>query len=222
MTVTPELGGTNYLCTLRGKLSTATLNEIFVHSLCITSSATAPVVAAMVMASWATEWNAAGTSISTVFPSGGLTYNEATAAEILGQEVTGELGPAAHVPFSPELSGSTGGNSLPSQTALVVSLTGGTRPNGAPMKGRFYLPPPHAGTLTTDGTLATAHQAKVAAGVMRFINTLNSAGHKVSIWSRTYGTVNPVTSIRVGNKFDTVRSRRNKLPETYDLRAITP
>lgn len=208
-----------YYCALRGTIHTAALGEIFSHSLGVESSASAQVVATAVHDAWITLWGTAATGIGTMFTST-VTYTEATAAPVLDPMIP-DLGAAWHAAFSPALVGRGTGKSLPSQCAVAVSLTAGNRADGRPFKGRFYLPPPDDTTTDVNGMLPQATADNLAVGFKDFFEDLNQAGHYVSVWSRTTdGLVNPVNLVRVGNKIDTIRSRRNAQPEAYGAQAV--
>lgn len=210
---------TVYACTLRGTINTATLGEIFSHSLGVESSANAQTVATAIHDAWATLWGTAATGIGTMFmPT--VTYTEATAAPVLDPLVP-DLGAAYHAAFTPPLAGRATGKSLPSQVAVCVSFTAGNRPDGRPFKGRFYLPCPAETAIDTNGMLPTATTQNLAIGVKDFCEDLNQAGHYVSVWSRTTaGLTNVVNLVRVGNKVDTIRTRRNAQPEVYSSQAV--
>jgi hypothetical protein len=210
---------TVYYTTLRGTLATGTLSEIFSHSLGIISSATAATVAQAVRDTWQTAWTAGASPLQTLFAPG-VVYVEATAAQVLDPMVP-DLGAAEHSQFSPSLPGTGLVGMLPSQNALAVSLTAGLRPNGTPFKGRFYLPPISSGAIVTDGLLNPSLQVSVADAMESWLNALSALQHYPAVWSRTVeDLVNPVSQVRVGNKLDTIRSRRNALPETYEVRAV--
>lgn len=210
---------TVYACTLRGTINTATLGEIFSHSLGIESSANTQTVAEAVKAAWTTLWGTAATGIGTMFmPT--VTYTEATAAQVIDPMVP-NLGAAFHAAFTPPLAGRATGKSLPSQVAVAVSFTAGNRPDGRPFKGRFYLPCPADSAIDTNGMLPTATTANLALGMKDFLEDLNQAGHYASVWSRTTaGLVNVINLVRIGNKVDTIRSRRNAQPEVYSSQAV--
>lgn len=206
----------NYLTTLRGTIVPNTLAEIFTHSLSIISASTASVVATEVRDAWQAQWVAEVPPLSADFPVS-VTYTEATAAEIL-QLFDGTLAAAQHVPFSPTRPGTGVGEMLPSQTAIAVTLVAGLRANGTPMKGRFYLPAPTEAATDANGMLSLGVQQRIADYMGQFISTLQASGHTPAVWSRIEGRLASVDSIRVGNKFDTIRRRRNSLPETYEAR----
>lgn len=208
-----------YACTLRGTIATATVGEIFSHSLGIESASPAATVAQALHDAWVSTWGTAATGLGTIFTNA-ITYTEATAAQVLDPMVP-DLGAAAHSAFAPPLAGRATGDMLPSQIAVAISLTAGTRPDGRPFKGRFYLPTPHEAFLDVNGLIPSATTANLALMFKQFFEVLNTAGHYVSIWSRTTeDLVNPVNLVRVGNRVDTIRSRRNRFPEVYSSQAV--
>lgn len=207
----------DWLVTQQGTMSTATLKEIFIltHAVKAQAGPTAAGCASAVNAAWKSAWAAVISYKANVYT--GTIFTESTAAPILGL-TNGDLGQAAHVAFSPTLPG-TGSSSLPSQCAVAVSLSGGARANGTPYRGRFYLPAPSVNALIGDGTYAQA--ANTLSFIQSYAANLAAAGLTLSIWSRKDGTLVAVNQIRVGNKVDTMRSRRNELPETYSVAALT-
>lgn len=207
----------NYLTTLRGTIVPSTLGEIFTHSLAIVSASDALTVATEIRDAWQAQWVAEVPPLSADFPTT-VTYTEATAAQILDLS-QGTLAAAVHVPFTPERPGSGVGDMLPSQTAIAVSLMAGLRANGTKMKGRFYLPAPVEGVTTPTGELLLAFQIRVADYMSQFITTLQASSHAPCVWSRSEARLSTVDGIRVGNKYDTIRRRRNHLPETYEVRS---
>lgn len=213
----------NYLATIRGTLASAALQEMFVHSFAVISSATVDTVANALAQHWTDCLNTAGfAGLKAVFGPG-VVYNEVTAANIINAEPPDpRLSTATHVAIGPIVG--TGGNpQLPSQCALAVSVKAGLKPNGVPAKGRFYLPTPAGAVLdATTGQLAAGVADNVQECIADFWANMNLAGHRPALWSRTRGTVVPWDSIRVGNKIDTIRRRRNELPEVYTLEVTVP
>lgn len=210
---------TVYHCTLRGTIDSGTVGEIFSHSLGIESGFTTDVVAQAVHDTWITLWGSDALGIGTFFTPQ-ITYTEVTAAQVIDPMVP-DLGAAVHKAFVPPLTGRAVGNMLPSQCSVAVSLTAGTRPDGRPFKGRFYLPTPHVAALDPSGLLPSASTTNLAIMLRDWLDSLTSLGHYPSVWSRTVDDlVNPVTLVRVGNRVDTIRSRRNRFPETYASEAL--
>lgn len=203
----------NYLGTFRGTIHTGTLGEVFSHSVAIQSGNPALTVALDMGSAWQYTWNDPTNGLRQFFHAE-VKYLETTAAPILSL-TDGTLGAAVHQPFVPELVGQGVGTQLPSQTALAVSLKAGLRTNGTPLKGRFYLPAFMSGAITTDGTLGTTTQTKIKDAIDLFFDYMTSTGDYVCVWSRTMGVLQLVDSFRVGNKADTIRRRRNALPESY-------
>lgn len=206
--------------TLRGTLNPTTLEEIFIHSLCVTSAASLQVIAQDVAAEWKVVFKTMTGHMATRF-SPEVAYTEATAAQVLDPTAP-QLSAAFHVPIT-GCNGEATSVMLPSQNALAVSLTGGLRPNGSPYKGRFYLPPPAAGVLDLvgTGTITIADRDNIGGAIGVFLDTLSAKGHYPTIWSRKGDEMDSlVSTMRVGNKIDTIRRRRNKHPELYFSRPV--
>lgn len=109
---------------------------------------------------------------------------------------------------------------LPYQCALAVSL--GAQGDTRRAKGRFYLPLPCTPAGDVTNTIPLASQNSIADSVKTLFDTLNDAvspTDRVVVASGIDGN-HEVTTIRVGNVVDTIRSRRNQTPEVYQLRAI--
>lgn len=127
------------------------------------------------------------------------------------------------LPFIRLLAGTPGGgpsSPYPFQTSLVVTL-------GAPtsrryMRSRFYLPLPTFGVSGSTGRISGVSTVQNAADrTAAFLNAVETAsGEKVVVASRTHGN-EPITVVRIGDVYDTMRSRRNKLRETYSV-AVAP
>lgn len=184
------------------------------HTLAIQSSATPQVVAQAVATAWDDFWADPDGGIAHYFPSA-IVYQESTCAPILNL-TDGQLGAAYHHQIVPALSGTEGvGSPLPTQIAIAISIWAGTRTNGTPMKGRFYLPAPSHSALAGHGVLLGPTQTEITNNMSGFLAALNTAGHVPSVWSKKEGRLNYVTKVRVGSKVDTMRSRRNAIPETY-------
>lgn len=204
----------NYLTTLRGTLAAGTLTEIFQHSLAIQSNAEPSTIAASLVTSWDSAWKGPGGAISNLWPPA-VTYTESTVAAIMGL-TDGKVAAATHAAFPLGDSGTSVSGSIPSQSAVAISLVGGFRLNGAPMKGRFYLPFPSQETLDpVSGFLTPAAQGAIGTAMLGFLEALRAGGHTPSIWSRVEGNLHAVDLVRVGNKVDTIRRRRNAGAEVY-------
>lgn len=223
----------NYLVSFRGTLAEGTLSEIFSHSLPVASNAEPSVVASQIWDAWEQEWTFAVTGLSPFFPPL-VTYLETVVSPIVdltdnpANPDDGGLGAATHFQGGPVSGTGPVGEVMPSQNAIAVSMTGGTYANGVPCKGRFYLP----GVSTTfldpaNGKLTGAATDGIAFSVHRFMATIKTLGHIPNVWSRyapkhgnTTGFFRPVTQIRVGDRVDTIRRRRNSAPEVYSLQPL--
>lgn len=114
--------------------------------------------------------------------------------------------------------GNTTRNPFPPQVSLAVSLTTGVR--GARNRGRFYLPMPvqalDASTLLLSATERDDLEVELLT-LLRAVNTrLKHGSDGLSIIS-SFGTSTAVTGFRVGRAYDTIRSRRRSVNETYDI-----
>lgn len=206
---------TNYLTSVRGTLATGTLKEIFTFTIPGVSTADAATTATAVKNAFATAWAGSPTISGLLWNQ--VVFTEVTAAEILNM-TTGTLKAASHVSFAPNLTGASA-NALPSQCAVAVSTAGGSKPNGIPYRGRFYLPTPGQGSITnTTGLLTTT--ATWSGWAKAFFLAMIANSFVPAVWSRSAGTMNIVTQVRVGDRVDTIRSRRNELPETYSVQTI--
>lgn len=201
-----------YQVALHGTL--ASIAEIFTHTLAINSTAPAEGLALEVL----TEFEEAFTDASIGWQaatSNTVTYTHATAAEILTlTDPNPALAAASRANATTPFSGS-GASQIP-QAALAVTLVAGTYPNGTPLRGRYYLPVPSTSQLQTgSGLLTTAAQTLFLEGQSNFLDRLSSLGHTPCVWSRKLGSLQIVDTVSVGNRVDTIRSRRNAGLEDY-------
>lgn len=206
---------------MRGTITTSNWSEIFSHSLAIQSAASADAVAGQMRTQWSNIWGTGASGIGNIFPTP-VVYTEVTVAQILA--VSGDtvptVGAAVHAPFTPPLPGRSPAAMLPPQNAIAVSLTGGAKANGAPHKGRFYLPVPATDHVLTDGKLNTVDRDLLATNLLAFFDVLTQNGIYPSIWSKKYEELALVSTLRVGDRIDTVRRRRNAHVEAYAVEAV--
>lgn len=212
---------TNYLVSYRGTLATATIGEIFTHTLAVVSSSDPAELANDAEVEWREAWDAGTPKLGTAFP-GSTIYTEVVAAEILKLEGgEGALHAGTHKPFTPNLAGLGTATPMPAQCAVAVSLEAGTYQNGVKVKGRFYLPTPHSDVLAPTGIMGLTYQTVLHTGMVNFLAGMEAKGHVPCVWSRSapkHGGgkfLQPVEKIRVGDRVDTVRRRRNARAETY-------
>jgi hypothetical protein len=210
---------TVYHTTLRGVMGEGASVDNFSHSLGIVSNADAATVAQAIHESWYTVMQQASLGLDSDY-NASTQWTDVTVAQVLDPMVP-DLSAATHAAFNPPIPGLGIAITLPQQTALAVSLKAGVRPNGTAFRGRFYLPAMQTTAVIGAGLLDPAIQQKVANAITGHFSRLTAQGHVPSIWSRTVeDLVQPIDEIRVGNKFDTIRRRRNDLPETYVSAAI--
>lgn len=126
--------------------------------------------------------------------------------------------------LSPPVPGPVGAFIPPQQTLAISWVTGAKR--GIAAKGRIY-PPATAVTVGTDGNIDETQRLQLANAAKTFVNNLNNApgpdlpGTALTIVVLGYnGSNRPVTGVRVGNKLDTQRRRRNASPEVYSQVAL--
>lgn len=208
-----------YLVRYEGTFSTGSWAEIFLHTLCVNSTAAAEDVALALGGHFSGLWADATVGVGGLHtPS--VIYKQVSVAEIINLEL-GTVSAAYHAQLGAGLVGSATGNTMPPQVALAVSLTAGTYANGRPMRGRFYLPAMAVSNTTTDGQCLTTTRDRVAEFWKRQWELMEQDGHILSVWSRSAPksgggtTTQTVEQLRVGNRFDTIRTRRNATPETY-------
>lgn len=168
-------------------------------------------VADAIAASWDQMWT---------HSTGGYTAKECFTSTTAFSQVTVFETPAAGGPSTDKAiktltqnTGSQGGNPLPPQCAVVVTLhTANATRHG---KGRMYLPAPATAWVTAAGRLDTSHRNALAGWAAAFIGDVNSfvGGQSVDVFSRATETAYPVTSISVGDVIDTQRRRRDALVE---------
>lgn len=102
---------------------------------------------------------------------------------------------------------------MPLQTALCISLV--TAHAGPTGKGRFFLPWVRYSPATDTKRLATGDATTVANAVVAFLNQLATVLTFAPQVVSSKGYMSEVTGIRVGRAPDTMRSRREDLPEGY-------
>ena len=106
----------------------------------------------------------------------------------------------------------TAASILPLQTALVISLSS-ARP-GATGRGRFFLPWQNSAALGLDFRMQANEIESVSANASALISQVNALGNPVVVNS-SKGSNSVVVAARIGRVLDTMRSRREKVPEGY-------
>lgn len=118
---------------------------------------------------------------------------------------------------APSLAGTGSGAALPPQTAICVSLRSGLPTRAG--RGRFFLPAPIVAESSV-GRLTPTAQGQVLAAATLFLTSMQTGLYPVVIYHRSDLTATLVTGVDVGDVFDTIRRRRDKLIETRVRNAL--
>jgi len=137
-----------------------------------------------------------------------------------------ELGatPAAPIVTSAQATigdGGTGsGNGLPPQVAPCISLTTATA--GSRARGRMFLPAPDDTSLTSSGRISSGFRAAVMPVLEVYFESWAGNAADVVVVSGVGGvyTTYTVNTIRLGDVFETQRSRRSSIAEVYTTASI--
>lgn len=108
--------------------------------------------------------------------------------------------------------GANTGETLPPQIAVAVSLRTALATRAG--RGRFYLPP-FAVDQVLNGRLVSATQTDVLDQAKQMFDSLVANSHTPVIFHRTAASTTPITTIAVGDVFDTQRRRRDSYQESY-------
>lgn len=109
------------------------------------------------------------------------------------------------------IAGVAGGNALPADVAVVVSLrTDFPQRSG---RGRFYLPQPAASQLTSVGKLAADLVNDTVSSLAAAWAAYNTGVDRPCIYSPTFRLTRNITSFDIGDLADTQRRRENKVTE---------
>jgi len=125
------------------------------------------------------------------------------------------------------IAGQSGAAGNPPQVALVATLVADNGiGNGG--KGRMFIPGLTSGVDTT-GHIPTGTANTVAAGIATFLGNVGASfdapglpinAAKTSVATGTLAINRVLTSVKVGNVYDTQRRRRNALAEVYSTDTI--
>ena len=163
-------------------------------------------------AAWATAvdllWNGTGaTDNIKQYCKSTTTMTTASTAEL--SALTGkQLG---RVESALSLVGTAAGESLPPQLSIVVSLRTALATRAG--RGRIYLPPFATGSVTA-ARLTGAQLNVVRDAAKGMLDSLITSTYLPCIYHRSTKLFDLITTIDVGDVFDTQRRRRNKLIET--------
>jgi len=132
------------------------------------------------------------------------------------QEGTGDVVAVAENTLN--IPGTSPDAQLPAEVAVCVSIKAlvGT------VAGRFYLPAPSRGALTSVGQMDAALRDDLADDLKVMFDSMATAGTpmRLGIFRSTTNGFVGAGSINVGNVFDSQRRRRNKLVEVRATRVL--
>jgi hypothetical protein len=172
---------------------------------------------------------------------GSVAGSEATIGGVVIRELNGEGITTRQYEAAPTTAktGGTGGQAMPNQAAVVVSLVSSRA--GRTGKGRFYVPAVGLpiGTLLADRMIAGQVSA-IVTSVKTLLDGINTdlganpgGGVKLAIQSATAAAIvfdadgslaeydgSVITGFRVGNVIDTQRRRRSSVAETYTTASL--
>jgi len=160
-------------------------------------------------------WNGVATpadSIKQLYPAA-TTVDELVTTQLNASTGKNELQAISN----PALVGTGSGNALPPQTAICVSLRTALPTRAG--RGRFFLPAPIVGESSV-GRINATGQGQVALAVKGMFQSMAGDLYPIVIFHRDSLTTDPVISIDVGDVFDTIRRRRDKLVETRVSEAL--
>ncbi len=109
----------------------------------------------------------------------------------------------------------------PPQIALAMTLQTAA-PRGPVHQTHVFLPGPAFPLSTASlAQISAGNNAAVLANFRVLVLALNAVGFgSLSVMSKKFGSVGPVITLRCGRAFDTMRSRRTSIPESYDSLAL--
>jgi hypothetical protein len=108
------------------------------------------------------------------------------------------------------LVGTGSGSALPQEVAVCVSLRTNLPTRAG--RGRFFLPSPIVTTVSAS-RLAGTPQGQILAAAALMLGDMSAATFPVVILHRSTMTTDLVISVDVGDVFDSMRTRRDKLRE---------
>ena len=113
--------------------------------------------------------------------------------------------------------GADTGETLPPQNSLALTLRTALATRAG--RGRIYLPP-FAVSQVVNGRLLSTTQGPALTACKSLFDTLISDGHTPVLYGRTAHTVTPITTLALGDVFDTQRRRRDSYVESYTSTAV--
>lgn len=138
-----------------------------------------------------------------------------TTEVILTSTVVAELDPITdkavdQIEVAHSIAGVAATTPLPQEVAVVATLR--TAQPGPSGRGRMFMPPPEAGTVTNQGRLNPTAQATFVGAITVLLQAMATATHDPILHSKGRPD-RLITRLDVGDVFDAMRSRRDKLIE---------
>jgi len=188
-----------------------------------TSDAPAPsdAMAEMIATAWQTFFTNGGVLVSYLYKTATIKvtpYNADGSIDIPG---------IRSFSYTTPIVGAHTGNGHPPQIAVVATLIAGSGKNNGG-KGRMFIPGVGDGVDPT-GHMTTSTCVNIADKLATFFSSVNASfdnpGEAINAAKTSQATGNlaqnrALTSVRVGNVFDTQRRRRNNLAEAYSSNDI--
>lgn len=180
------------------------------------------LMASRINSFWQTFFQGSNTKISNAY----LAYGVKVAR--LNTDGTTEADSVKYFDAPTPYAGNASTSPYPPQIALVATLVTATA-RGLGAKGRMYLPGITAG-LDTNAKVSATDRANIATNLAAMFNGINAdADVPGTVMTASFGRVSPatvgvnqvITSVRVGNVYDTQRRRRNALVESYSTSNVT-
>lgn len=171
----------------------------------------------LIAAAWQTFFTAPLSKVSSVYSTTDVK------GALINTDGKTDLDSVVHHSFGTPINGGTGDGPLPPQISLVTTLLSSAS-RGLASKGRMYLPGICVG-INTSGHIVGGNLTPILENFKTFINAINTtsdAGGTVILASfgrkppLVGGGVNrSVTTVRMGDVYDTQRRRRNAFVENY-------
>lgn len=179
-------------------------------------------MAEMVADEWQTFFTSVSVKVAYLFKTATIKVTPISAAGVI------DVPKIKSFSYPTAIEGAHTGNGNPPQCSVVATLIADSGV-GLAGKGRMYLPGIGSGIDTT-GHLATSDANAIASALATFFANVNgsfdnpglaiNASHRPIVIGDPTPINRVLTSVRVGNVFDTQRRRRNALAETYSSDTI--
>jgi hypothetical protein len=134
-----------------------------------------------------------------------LTTSVVTELDPLTDKAVDQIETALSIP------GGATGTPLPQEVAVVITTR--TAQPGPSGRGRLFMPPPASSTVSQEGRLTSGNQLTYVGGFTVMFQAMASATHDPILHSKGRAD-RLITRFDVGDVFDAMRSRRDKLIES--------